>query len=505
MKKRIGAILVILIMLFSSVPATAANTSGTIGAKLTAPENVGAYPDSNLDDATYDSFAIALTIPDSFHQAQEELYAGTHGGAVSDERYLIQIDYKLNENGSWQYDSSWDEADNDGPIVSYITDTEFENYIGYIHPSDLTAIPNAGSYSLLNENKIYFRCRFFVQYYDGTTGTTVKNVSPWSETTYITNMTDGKDKIVLETPQITGAKLLKDENGKPYFSYTVDIPDSVFALDNTAATVTVCTDYKIGTGEWKQGGYNDYLNTDVYTLNPEFTYGDNDQINIDAGTYYLRTRFGYDGDGISGNELFSDYSNIVTISTAAYTSASTWAIPEIDKASGYGLIPDCLTGADMTKPITRAEFAALSVKLYENITSKAAIAAAANPFTDTKDVETLKAYNLGITAGTSATTFSPSKLINREQVATMLGRAIKVMVPDGDFSTTGAATFSDQSNISSWAQESVQLMSKLGIMAGTNGKFMPKATTAAETAAGYGNTTREQAIAMSVRTFEKYQ
>ena len=41
-------------------------------------------------------------------------------------------------------------------------------------------------------------------------------------------------------------------------------------------------------------------------------------------------------------------------------------------------------------------------------------------------------------------------------------------------------------------------------MSGSNGKFMPKATTA-EVAAGYGNTTREQAVAKSVRTFEKYK
>ncbi|HOE56238.1 MAG TPA: S-layer homology domain-containing protein, partial [Bacillota bacterium] len=123
---------------------------------------------------------------------------------------------------------------------------------------------------------------------------------------------------------------------------------------------------------------------------------------------------------------------------------------------------------------------------------------------DTKNPEILKAYKLGITTGTSATTFTPNERINREQVASMLSRAIRIMVPGADFSTAGAPTFSDQKNISSWALEHVKYMSKLEIIKGTDGKFMPKAVTTAEIASGYANTTREQAIAMSLRTFNRF-
>ena len=45
--------------------------------------------------------------------------------------------------------------------------------------------------------------------------------------------------------------------------------------------------------------------------------------------------------------------------------------------------------------------------------------ATVNPFTDTYDAEVLKAYNPGITNGTSETTFSPEELITREQMATI--------------------------------------------------------------------------------------
>ena len=87
----------------------------------------------------------------------------------------------------------------------------------------------------------------------------------------------------------------------------------------------------------------------------------------------------------------------------------------------------------------------------------------------------------------------------------MLSRSIRIMAPDADFSTDGSPAFTDSGDISSWALEHVKFMSKAGIIKGTNGKFMPRATTTAQEASGYAVTTREQAIAMSVRIFEQYQ
>ena len=91
--------------------------------------------------------------------------------------------------------------------------------------------------------------------------------------------------------------------------------------------------------------------------------------------------------------------------------ASDWAVPELQRADALGLIPDRLKGQDLTKPITRAEFAAVAVKLYENLTGKKAEPVSPNPFSDTKEAEILKAFKLGITAGTSATTFRDRKSV----------------------------------------------------------------------------------------------
>lgn len=211
----------------------------------------------------------------------------------------------------------------------------------------------------------------------------------------------------------------------------------------------------------------------------------------------------------SEDHFYSDATFVMSVpfklSGATIPKGSSWAAGEIEKAEALGLIPDSIKKADLTKPITREEFAELVIKLYEKTTGVAATPASPNPFTDTKNPEILKAFKLGITTGTSKTTFAPKELTNREQVATMLSRAIRGMAPDGNFSTSGAPTFSDQKDISSWALEHVLFMARLGIIKGSGDKFMPKASTTAQTAAGYATTTREQAIAMSVRSFEKME
>jgi len=333
----------------------------------------------------------------------------------------------------------------------------------------------------------------------------------------------------LEAPTNLRAELKFDIDGLPYFELKLDVPQSVKAInekiieDYAAYNGFICDqiyvefDYKYADYDWNEGPshvwtttdyLSDYLDRGYFEYRPFDSSKTYDEVDIKSETYHFRARFyalwGYEGDYIS-EYTYSGYTDIVTIGNPAYwSSASSWATPELQKAGQAGLIPDILKGADMTKPITREEFCELAVLLYEKCTGKTA-EAAANPFTDTKNPRILMAYNLGITTGTSPTTFSPKVLINREQCATMLFRAIKAINPEGDYSIAGVKDFPDQKYISSWAVEATKYMSKIGIITGNNaGEFMPKATTTAQEAAGYGMATREQAIAMSFRSYEKF-
>lgn len=189
-------------------------------------------------------------------------------------------------------------------------------------------------------------------------------------------------------------------------------------------------------------------------------------------------------------------------------NASEWAKGELQGAFDAKLVPDILKGADLKKPITREEFCELAVLLYEKTTGKVAVPVSPNPLNDTNNPQILKAYALGITKGTKVGTsnvpFEPKTLINREQCAAMLYRTIQQIAPTGDYSIVGVKDFPDQKYISGYAVEATKYMSKLGIIKGdTNGYFRPYATSTVEEAQSVGMATREAAIIMTARSYEK--
>jgi len=327
----------------------------------------------------------------------------------------------------------------------------------------------------------------------------------------------------LEAPTIKAIELKYDADGFPYFEMQVYFPQSVLNLDSESpGDGSVFWDYseKIDKGPWSDFGGGGYI--EVYTESEESrvegspnTYkiifrpedeGGVDEVDIKNHIYSYKILVYYDYyEGWPDIQpIYSSASNEMSIGSGSfYAHASNWAEDELNKANEAGLIPAILQGADMTKPITREEFAELSLVLYEKTSGISAEPEAVNPFTDTNNPQILKALKIGVTQGTSTTTFSPKVLINREQCATMLFRTIKAIAPNGDYSITGIKDFPDQADISSWAVEGTKYMSILGIIKGdSSGKFMPKAVTDAQKAINYGMATREAAILMSVRTYD---
>ena len=179
-----------------------------------------------------------------------------------------------------------------------------------------------------------------------------------------------------------------------------------------------------------------------------------------------------------------------------WSNASEWAKPELEKADENKLIPDMLNGKDFTSNITRREFAATCVKLYEKVSGKKGTQASNNPFTDTNDAEVLKAYNLGITNGTSETTFSPDALITREHMATMMTRALNKSGVNTTIDVNAVSNkFADHNEISTWALDGVYFMSARGVIKGVGeNRFNVK-----------GNATREQALAISSRSVTEFK
>ncbi|MDY3927980.1 MAG: S-layer homology domain-containing protein [Clostridia bacterium] len=183
---------------------------------------------------------------------------------------------------------------------------------------------------------------------------------------------------------------------------------------------------------------------------------------------------------------------------------SDWAEKDVTAAIEAGIVPDEIKDADMTKKITRGEFAAVSLRAYENISKSKAEMPAENPFSDTDNADILKAYNTGIIKGISESKFAPEEFLNREQAATMLAR-IYEKVMTGKISDTfsyeyGEKLFDDDDAISDWAKPAVYFMSDNKIINGIGDNlFAPKNITDEQAESGYANTTIEQAVVLALR------
>ncbi len=197
---------------------------------------------------------------------------------------------------------------------------------------------------------------------------------------------------------------------------------------------------------------------------------------------------------------------------------SDWAENDIMSAGSKGYLDTVpqgnapaitdLLGSDYTRAITRGQFAALSVRFYEQFmktfypgsNSTIVVNPGDDVFADCSGNETVaKAYNLGILSGynsadsRSGVYVGPDDNITREQAATMLARLMQVIdkkTGRGFYPTTNldvALPFTD--GISDWALDGVKTVYYWGIMTGTSGT----------TFSGQSNYTIEQSIVTLMR------
>lgn len=192
----------------------------------------------------------------------------------------------------------------------------------------------------------------------------------------------------------------------------------------------------------------------------------------------------------------------LAVPAAAYSGVSDWAERYVQQAAGMTLLTPKIEDADLSKNITRLEFAELSVRLYEFLSGQTQTGTApADSFTDCQDEAALKALALGVAQGMGNGRFAPDRNLSREEAATMLTRVFErvnfegwTLEKDSEFAgqlsdlTEQKVLFSDDEKISGWAKSSVYFMRSAGILDGMgDGSFAPK-----------GTTTREQAVKIGV-------
>lgn len=189
-------------------------------------------------------------------------------------------------------------------------------------------------------------------------------------------------------------------------------------------------------------------------------------------------------------------SSIISVSAA---DMSGWAISEYKNANSAGLVSYAVVSNNLKENITREEFCELAVNLYKKLTNETLISPVGSPFSDTDSKAVAQAYCYGIVSGTSDTTFTPDRLVTREEAAKMLVSTLTASetpfnLSDGETDEYVIDAFDDSENVSAWAKPSVITMLNYSLMNGvTTSTFEPKAST-----------TREQAIASVTRSYNQF-
>jgi len=140
---------------------------------------------------------------------------------------------------------------------------------------------------------------------------------------------------------------------------------------------------------------------------------------------------------------------------------SEWAAADVTRAMFLGLVPASLQ-SNYNEPMTRAQFCAVAVNVYETATGK--IISLRRNFNDTDSISVQKMGGLEIVSGEGDNQFCPNDRLTREQAAVILSRLMAKMDVQLNYEP---ADFSDNEEISDWALEAVGHMKAMGIMNGT--------------------------------------
>ncbi len=549
MKKRMLSLVMVLILCLSLIPATASAAADPFKDRF-FPGTLEPFGKSYVDiiceygSAEAAEYSEWSTEADGYTPVPDMLndmytYFDTAEDAVSEfgltswPHIYYQCDIALDDPNGWmvQPDWNWDRPEESTDNGAYgdaatcesfgpsgkiaemgLFDAYYEGTQQQLAAALVTETDEYGDpvYRLdLENHTLYFRTRWVVCYeYESDYGNWHRVISPWSEVTSVGKngtqqpLTEPKG---FEAPVISELVVVPpgEYESEAHIKYDLDFPESLYnaymwyCINGSSVDIgSLEAQINVNNKGWKE----------LYTANAGWIYdGERSTSSSEVITKesYVQIRARWKNDAFT-----SPWSNVLAVNSPSWTATGTFH-SEVQQAEELGLIPECLESADLREPITRAEFVAVAVKVYENLSGTAAIPAVDNPFTDCNDIEVLKGYNVGITNGVTDTTFAPDRLLNREQMATMLTRTFKrVTMPGWTLATdseykldyTKPAPFADDAQIGNLFRDSVYFMAANKIINGfSDGNFRPKNVTDKQAAQGYANATRQQTLAIAVR------
>ncbi|MDR2665576.1 MAG: S-layer homology domain-containing protein, partial [Oscillospiraceae bacterium] len=168
--------------------------------------------------------------------------------------------------------------------------------------------------------------------------------------------------------------------------------------------------------------------------------------------------------------------------TLAASEPSGWAVAEMNEANVQGfLTPNAQK--DFRRNLTRAEFCEIVVALIERTLGREIPLPAANPFSDTSNIDVQKASLYGnpnpVVNGVGGGLFAPDKNVSRQEIVAMVARAMSRLSSDTGRAllptpSSAQLPFKDNANIADWAVDPLRSLYANGVVKGDNyGNFNP--------------------------------
>lgn len=169
---------------------------------------------------------------------------------------------------------------------------------------------------------------------------------------------------------------------------------------------------------------------------------------------------------------------------------SDWFIDEMNDANTNGILtPNVMK--DYQRPLTREEFCEMVVVMTERTLGHALALPSSNPFSDTDSDFVLKANLYGIINGTTTTTFTPDRVLTREEVAAMMVRSMQKMEQELRLTLlappAASLPFDDANQITDYAVDYMRYAYSNDIMHGSDNNVMPLASITAQECAAAVN------------------
>ena len=193
---------------------------------------------------------------------------------------------------------------------------------------------------------------------------------------------------------------------------------------------------------------------------------------------------------------------------AALQDVSSWAQPDVAAAAGAGLMPETFGALPAKSSISRAEFCAIALRLYEAERDTTVKRTKKTYFNDCTDPDVNTAYEMELVSGRAGSTFDPDEPVTRQDLCVILDSVRTACEVDKPEEITSASNFPDADDLRAYARDAVETMLAAGVIKGVEATVSddPESTGVKTTVlAPQGTATREQALIMANRFLDEFE